>query len=207
MILTDLIQIWALKKNVSNPWDIYLTIELDERIDKQDLIGEIIRQCGALVPVYNTTDTFEFFTQQFFKREKDNIKRMIDLSEMEYNPLDNFERNENLSKKSKGKSTLDEDSTSNNSVDMKNVSKRSAFNEDLYQPDSEISDNGTNNNTETRDYTRNNEFESTDVSTVHGINGLVTRQDLIEKERKLLTFNVIKWIVNKYSMENFYQVF
>lgn len=207
MILADLVQIWALKANVSNPWDIYKSIELDERIDIEDLIAEIIRRCGSLTPVYNTTEEFEFFTQHFFKRERSNIKRMLDLSEAEYNPLENFERNENLTKKSSGKSTLDEDSTSNNTVDMTNENKQSAYNEDMYQPDSQITDKGTNHSIDTRDYTRNNEFESVDVNSVHGLNGLTSRQDLIEKERKLIAFNVIKWVVDKYCVEQFYQVF
>lgn len=207
MILADLVQIWALKANVSNPWDIYKTVTLDERIDIDDLVAEIIRRCGSLTPVYNTTDSFLFFTQQFFKRESDNIKRMLDLSEADYNPIENFERNENLRKTSKGKSILDEDSTSKHTIDMTTENKQSAYNEDVYQPDNQSSDKGNNNTVDTRDYTRNNEFESTDINIVHGINGLTTRQDLIEKERKIISFNVIRWIVDRYCVEQFYQIF
>ena len=207
MKLIDLVQIWALKNNKDNPWDIYSTVELDSRIDRDDLVAEIIQKCGGLEPVHNTTDTFVFFTEHFFKREKENITRMLDVMLKDYDPLENFSRTEELKKESISSTVLDEESKGSSTDNGRIEEKTSAYNEDLYQPSAENLSTNSNQYSDERDYTRANTFKGEDTNVIHGINGLITRQDLVEKERKLRAFNVIKWIVEKYSCEYFYQVF
>ena len=207
MNLIELAQIWALKNNRENPWEIFSTVELDSRVDREILVAEIIRTCGALEPVHNTTETFTFFTEHFFKRESDNIKRMLDLNEVEYNPIENFERVEEVNKVSTSKAKLDESGSGESNGTDTSEDKTSAYNEDLYQPYTKNESANTNKYSSKRDYTRDNDYQGTDKSNAHGINGLTTRQDLIMKERQLVTFNIIKWIVEKYCVEYFFQVF
>lgn len=99
----------------------------------------------------------------------------------------------------------------------------SAFNDSSYQPSNRTTENGsinvsgkdTHSETETNDtsesstrkYSRDNQFDSTDDNYVHGNNGLFTVQHLIEEQRKLVDFNVIDWIVNKYMKEGFLLVY
>lgn len=207
MNLIDLLEIWALKKGKSSPIEFFDEMDIDSRLDRETLVAEIMRQCGALTPLYNTTDSFEYFTKAFFKREKNVIAKMIDTTEFKYNPLENFERNENLKHNANEKTETDETNISNGTNKVNEEYKTSAYNEDLYQPNNQTSENNETNNQEIRDYDKKREFNSNDDKSASGINGLTTRQDLIIKERKVVDFNIYKWIVEKYECEYFLAVY
>lgn len=207
MNLIDLLEIWALKNRKNSPLNFYDDMEIDSRLDRETLVAEIMRQCGALTPIYNTTDSFEYFTKAFFKREKDNISKMIDTVEIKYNPLENFERKEKLKHDASEKTETDETNTSENSNNASEEYKVSAYNEDLYQPSEETTGSNKTKGKEIRDYDRSRTFESSDDKTASGINGLTTRQDLLLKERKVVNFNVYRWIVEKYQCEYFLGVY
>lgn len=105
--------------------------------------------------------------------------------------------------------------------------KTSAYNESLYQPESrrdgqssetkngstqEINSETKNgstqeNNSEERTYKKDRNFNSKDDNYVHGNNGLFTVQHLIEEQRRLVTFNVMDWIVKKYMKDGFLLVY
>lgn len=231
MNLIDLLEIWALKNQKNSPEEFFNDMDIDERLDREILVAEIMRRCGALTPIYNTTDSFEYFTKAFFKREKNSIAKLIDTTELQYNPLENFERKEKLkheavevtdtdeSSSIDETTTVDEQSSSNSSINNNEENKTSAYNESVYQPENQTTITGSTNSGETKDqetsrevtdkreYDRTRDFNSNDDNLATGINGLTTRQDLIIKERRVVSFNIYRWIVEKYECEYFLSVY
>lgn len=231
MNMIDILEIWAIKNKRNNPAEFFDDVVLDERLDRKILVAEIMRKCGALTPIYNTTDSFEYFTKAFFEREKDVIKKMIDTTMLEYNPLENFERKEKLKHEAievtdtdestsvNESTTVDEQSSSNVSVNNNEENKTSAYNESVYQPETQTTITANTNNAETKDqdttrevkdkreYDRTRDFNSNDDNVATGINGLTTRQDLIIKQRKVVKFNIYNWIVEKFECEYFLSVY
>lgn len=203
----DILEIWSLKNNGRDVLSFYDDVVLDSRIDRDSLKAEIIRKCGALTPIYNTSSSFEYFTKAFFVREKGVISRMLDTVDYDYNPLENFERNEELKHNASEVTVTDETTTSEVQRNSETENKASAYNESLYQPDTQSIDSANSKNTDVRDYGRERDFESSDINRAHGINGLTTKQDLLKKEREVAKFNVVKWIVEKYMCEYFYLVY
>lgn len=61
-------------------------------LDRDMLSIEILRQCGAREPRYNTTFAFKIFAINFFKTHADYINRTLDLMAIEYNPINTFSR-------------------------------------------------------------------------------------------------------------------
>ena len=59
-------------------------------IDREMLSMEILRQCGAMEPRYNTTKTFKLFAINFFKTNSNFIDRTLELLAIEYDALDTY---------------------------------------------------------------------------------------------------------------------
>lgn len=228
MTLLDIIETY----NYTNGKDEYdmesffADIELDSRLDKSVLIGTLIDECGALTCLYNTTGTFKYFSNLFFKRYKENIKELIDTMEFEYDPLKNvnlewtettdIEQNldteestdETRSKVNTGTVTNDDDTTETNTV--------SAMNSSNYEPDSksEVNANNTRTDNLSEAITAGTErakgedltWAETDTHTETGTKDVIY-QDLIEKQRRVIQFNIYDWIKKRYRNELFLLVY
>lgn len=228
-------EIWAIKNNSNNPMEMLKQGEFDSRINLDLLAGKIVQVCGAMSPVYNTTDSYVYFHKQFFMMWKSQISKLLDTTEYEYEPLENYRRVEDMRHTETDNRTetegitgesnsSDESSGSTNTSSDKSSTvedKTSAFNESVYQPDKQSTDSGKATGTEQRSDTssgttknktdrnktegRNNSAK--DDNTIRGLNGLFTTQQLIKQEREVAEFNVYQWIVNKYMEELFICVF
>lgn len=226
MNLVDLLEIASLKTG-NEVIDILGDISVDSRVDKEILANEIVVKCGALCPVFNTTWSFLYWHKHWFELHYREIKELCDTLEYDYIATESYSRYDDLKHNATQNNDLDEkigrsiDSDRNLNVngsdDSTTENQTSAYNESLYQPESksiygdkntrsEIEGN-TRSESENRSYERTQKFDSKDDNYVHGNNGLFTVQHLIEEQRNLVEFNVIKWIVGKYMQEGFLLVY
>lgn len=88
----DLLQIYNLTsgRDLNDIVSIFNDADIDERVDKGILAGTILDTCGAMRPIYNTSPTFKFFSDNFFARNKEAISRVLDTLEVQYNPLESI---------------------------------------------------------------------------------------------------------------------
>lgn len=212
-------QIWAIKNNQTTPMEMLKLGEFDSRIDKDLLAGKILEVCGAMTPVHNTTDSYTYFHNLFFKMWGKQITRLLDATNIEYEPLENYRRVEE--KQAQGEEIsigTDTSEYKGNDVTTKENNssaeqKTSAYNEDLYQPQAQeiITEESTNtdeseSNTK-RDSERTKDYTTKESNVIKGMNGLFTPQQLIQQEIELAQYNIYQWIVTKYMEELFICVF
>lgn len=219
MNLIDLMEIWAIKNESDEPMNMLKLESFDNRLDLDLLCGRIVEVCGAMTPIHNTTTSFVYFHKLFFKMWGTQISKLLDTMELQYVPLDNFRRDETLkhSVTENVDTTINNSSTSstgeNTKVDSTEENKVSAYNESVYQPQTESIVGGkqdVNSNTESEYKTTNDKdrtFNANDVNNMHGLNGLATSQSLLKQEREVSEYNVYQWIVQKYMEELFLCVF
>lgn len=160
--------------------------DIDERLDKDEIKMAILARCGDLLPLYTHSDMFKAFSDSFFKQRKGIISKLIDTTEFEYNPIDNYDRTEEIDRKINGKS--------NNKNNQEN--KVAAYDSEEYQNKDKVSADS-----ETID--SNNE-----VTTIHthGNIGVTTTQEMIQKERKVALFNVYQWLAIEFEQNFFIRV-
>lgn len=215
MNLISLMEIWAMKNNSDDPTGMLRQGEFDSRIDLDILVGKIVEVCGAMHPVHSTSAEYEYFHKLFFKMWKVQISKLLDTIDIEYAPLENFRKEEELSHNadegSKSDTSNKAGSSSKNKVTSNTENKTSAYNESVYQPENLETINGDEDKSSDSHYQTSNEknrkFSSKDSNYMHGLNGLFSSQNLLEQERKVSEFNVYQWIVQKYMEEMFLCVF
>lgn len=187
--LIDIIQIgnFNSERDLNNTDWLYGDIDIDERLDKDILIDTIIDQCGAMRCIYNTTPIFKRFSNNFFKKYKWNIGKLIDTLELKYDPITNknvswtettnIEQNldteegieENREKSNTG-TQVTEDSgtqiivdtgTQENEYSETQENTISAMNSSDYQPDNKKETSGENTRTDDLTSTRTDDLSKT----------------------------------------------
>ena len=228
MTLLDIIQMWNIEQgNELNDMEaLFEDIVLDERLDKETLIGVLLDECGAMESVYNTTPTFKYFSDNFFKKYQWNITKLANSLHFEYDPLKNRSLEwtettnieQNLDTDEDTSETRNKANTGTQSNDYENheTNTISAMNSNDYEPDNKSDTEGENTRTDNlnehitstvgRDKSEDLTWEETDTHNESGTNN-IPYQDLIEKERKVAQFSLYGWIAKKYAHELFLLVY
>ena len=228
MTLLDIIEIYNANKGneLDNIEALFSDIVLDARLDKGVLAGVLLDYCGAMDTMYETTATFKYFSDNFFKKYAENITKLVDSMNFEYDPLKNrnlkwtettqIEQNLDTEEGREENRTRDNTGTQGNQYSETETNTISAMNSSDYEPDNKSETSGSNTRTDnlkekinaTNDRTKNEDltWDETDTHEESGIYG-ISYQELIEKERKLAKFNIYNWIANKYAHELFLLVY
>ena len=216
MTFLDMIEMYNIQngKELNDIGSMYEDIVLDSRVDKQVLVGALLDECGAMRCLYETTATFKYFSDNFFKKYAKNIEKMWDTLEYEYDPLVNKElewvEETDITQNLDTEENRNKDNTGTQGNVYEETNTVSAMNSDNYSPDnkSNSSNTRTDNFNEQVDATKNEDltWDETDSHKEKGIVN-VAYQDLIEKERRVAEFNVYNWISKKYAKELFLLIY
>lgn len=184
MNFVDVLEIYGASHNTTLD-GFFNDIQLDARVNKEQLFLTIVERCGNMRPLFNVSDTFKVFSDNFFARYATNITKLQDTLELQYNPIENTDKFQNDSRTTTDVNASDANVTGENKV--------SAYNSNEYQPNSndQSTSKGSSSNTHTDVFT----------TRVHGNIGVTTSQQMIESERDVVQFSVIDWIANKYAYE------
>lgn len=228
MNLVDIIQVFNMNSgnDIDDMEKFYADIDIDERIDKSTLVGVLLDECGAMDVLYSTTGTFKYFSDNFFKKYKWNIGKLLDTLDLEYDPIKNknvewtettsIEQNLDTAEESGENRNRKNTGTQKNEYDEDETNTISAMNSGSYQPDNKSEKEGNNTRTDdlseditsSKDRNKNEAltWEETDKHVESGTNDIIV-QDLIEKERRVAQFSVYGWIAKKYAHELFLLVY
>lgn len=228
MTLIDLIQMYNINHDIdiNDMNSFYNDIVIDERIDKEVLVASLLDECGAMDSIYNTTATFKYFSDMFFRKYEKNISKLLDTLEGNYDPLKNknvewtettqIEQNLDTAEDTTENRSKDNTGTRGNTYSENETNTISAMNSSNYEPDNKSDTSGNNTRTDnlhegiqattgrTKDEDLN--WDETDTHTESGIENM-PYQDLIEKERKVWQFSIYNWISKKYAKELFLLVY
>lgn len=228
MTFLDMIQMWNMThgNELNDVESILDGVELDERLDRGVLAGVLLDECGAMRCIYETTATFKYFSDNFFKKYAWNIEKLLNTLDFEYDPLKNknltwtettsIEQNLDTQEEHDENKTRDNTGTQETYYGEDETNTISAMNSDNYQPDNKSEMSGNNTRTDNlsesivtdrnRSKSEDLVWDETDTHTEAGTSD-VLYQDLIKKEREVAQFSVYGWIAKKYAKELFLLVY
>ena len=168
MTFLDIIQAWNYEheNDLNDLESLFEDIVLDERVDKTTMVGVLLDECGAMESLYNTTPTFKFMSDNFFKKYQWNITKLADTLDFEYDPLKNKnvewtetttieqnldteeEHNENKTRSNTGTQTTNETGTQTNEFDGDETNTISAMNSNTYEPNNKTTTDNSNTRTD-----------------------------------------------------------
>lgn len=194
-------------------WDetLFDAMDFPKNADKQNFIDSLILSYGSCEPLYPDWDFMKNTAIPAWSRKwKNNIEKVYDLLEkLEYNPVENYDRQENwkdspniiretqLSGTDSNKQTAGQESRTKQTGADTNEQKVSAFNSSGYDPSEQDTMTYGNQTQVTTSGTNTNEFSygRKDINTekgstehsgrVHGNIGVTTTQQMMKSEMSL----------------------
>lgn len=197
--------------NLHNQLD-YLPTMLDgvtlpnDDLDVDLLKSVIVERCGLLEPLYSEPETMKQVISVWFRAHQWNIAHIIDLVKTAYNPLENYDRHEDLTRGKADTRNRTQNYSEEGSVIINQETERTvaAFNTSTYSPaDKTVTDGNTS--TETGGNTSGTEAGSENehaVNYIHGNIGVTTTQAMFQEELALLGgFNAYQFIAEMFSKD------
>ena len=177
--------------------DLFSKMNIPVGIDKDTLIDNILLRAGEFEVVYSNPFFYQNAIGVWSAKHERTFERWIDALSIEYNPVENYDRMEEWEDKSNGNSTGE--TNGNTSLNSINENKVSAFDSDLYQPDSYNSN--TSNGNDNSSKKTNSSNNSKRVGRVHGNIGVTTTQQMLQSELSLAEWNVYEHITDLFIEE------
>ena len=175
-------------------------VTLPEGMDKTLMVNQIIRQSGDLFPYYQVPPQVKTAITEWFARRKDNFAKLWQGFTAEYNPIENYDRQEDSTETPNITHTL-----SNSGQDAStNEADVQGYNGTDYVPNSRTKSSGTSstNGTDTESGTR------TYTSRIHGNIGVTTSAQMLEGELALRkSMDLYALIAAEFETDNLIQVY
>ena len=175
-------------------------VTLPEGMDKTLMVNQIIRQSGDLFPYYQVPPQVKSAITEWFARRKDNFAKLWQGFTAEYNPIENYDRQEDSTETPNITHTL-----SNSGQDAStNEADVQGYNGTDYVPNSRTKSSGTSstNGTDTESGTR------TYTSRIHGNIGVTTSAQMLEGELNLRrSLDIYALIAEEFENDNLIQVY
>ena len=175
-------------------------VVLPEGMDKTLMVNQIIRQSGDMFPYYQVPPQVKTAITEWFARRKDNFAKLWQGFTAEYNPIENYDRQEDSTETPNITHTL-----SNSGQDAStNEADVQGYNGTDYVPNSRTKSSGTSstNGTDTESGTR------TYTSRIHGNIGVTTSAQMLEGELALRkSMDIYALIATEFETDNLIQVY
>lgn len=174
--------------------DIFDGFHVPEQIDKDTLINEILLECAELELVYASLPFMQAMIDRWSMQMLPVWNRIVKAVNIEYNPLENYDRIEEWTDDDSSESESHDNSTSNsagtNSMNdnTTSTSKVSAFNDTAFVNRAQDTTENVNNSTTNTDMRSNatatavNNSNSTHSGRTHGNIGVTTSQQMLQSE-------------------------
>lgn len=180
---------------------IFDNIELYEKIDKELCLTQIFIRCGNLPTIDFSPELYKKFVEAFFKKNYNVFKNLYDSMFYEYEPLENLNRydeNQRISENSRN-TTSESHGTNSNVSGIENTI--SAMDSSDYQPDRKTDSDSTTSSDNNLSGNETENGKDTFTAHSHGTIGVITSQDMIEKQRRVVRYNFYDEVAELYERE------
>lgn len=150
-------------------------LTLPDGIDRETVVSSIIAQCAGLPTMYPNPDIFKLMLKAWTARKLPIWERLYKTTQLEYNPIENYDRIEEWEDESAGNG------------------------------DGSSRDSATAFNSERLKTAAGNEYESrtsnkaTHKGRTHGNIGVTSAQTMIMQEREISTFDIYEVITSDFA--------
>ena len=187
--------------------ELFKDIRLPEGIDKEELVNLIMIECGDLFPYYQQPTYLKMQIDNFFNRKYDGFSKMVEALNMEYNPIENYDRmeewNDGFEEHVEGTASDEtHDGSSGNST-----TQVSAMDSNDFVNDSSVSSSSRGNSSALTTNEGDRANASTHNGRVHGNIGVTTAMQMVEAELKLREYDLLERIVRLFEKDVIIQLY
>lgn len=183
--------------------EIFDNLVLPAGLDKDILVSDILTECSDFSLLYPNYDFMKMLIGVWSQKELLIWTRLHDSETIEYNPIENYDRHESISRSVSSEASGETTANSKASSTVSGVSKagRTAYDsgsiKDVAQTDNVNSDQSQGDSSESSSTSASG--VETVVNHTHGNIGVTTAQQMIEGYRDVSKFCVYDYIVQSFK--------
>lgn len=172
-------------------------------MDKNIVISDILTECSDFCLLYPNFDFMKALIGVWSQKEQTIWQRLFESENITYNPIENYDRHESISRSVSSEASGESSANSKASSTGSGVSKagRTAYDsgtiKDVAQTDNINSDQSQGDSTESSSTSASG--VETVVNHTHGNIGVTTAQQMIEGYREVSKFCVYDYIVQSFK--------
>lgn len=166
-------------------------LTLPDGMEKEVLIDAILANCGEFEPIITNFGLLKKYIGSWSVKHQHTFNKWWNAYNLEYNPINNYDRIEEVDEESHDKSVSEINGTSENKV--------SAFDSSSYQPD--------NKNDSESDSESSLDHESKHRGHLYGNIGVTTSQQMLQSEYDIVYWNIYNHIADLFADELLLQVY
>lgn len=185
-----------------NKWTpMFDDVRLPSGIDKRTLVDDIILKCGEFEVLYSEPAFLKGAIKHFFDKNYRTFDKWIKALNIEYSPLENYDRREEWTDETDESQTSSTNSTNN--IVGSGVSENlvSAYDSSAYSPHDKTSDSNTQDSKSTTGNTFKGDRDSKHTGRTHGNIGVTTSQQMLQAELDIARWNVYDHISDLFVAE------
>lgn len=182
---------------------IFDNLELPEGLDRDVVIPEIVTECADFCLLYPDYDFMKILIGVWSKKEKRVWEDLLRSETFDYNPIENYDRYEQITREVEGESTASgtNSSTSSGTRNSTITGAQTSYNDMTFANTGQTISGDTTNGTDSG--TSSNESNSNGSETVnahlHGNIGVTTAQQMIAGFREISDFCTVDFIVQSFK--------
>lgn len=174
-------------------------LQLPDGMDAEILIPEILSECSDFALLYPDGDFMQMLIGVWSTKELPIWQAMYDSTQFEYNPIENYDRHEDLTRKVTGTSSADTTSDSTTGSDEKTVTGVTAYNSGEFRDRDQVEARNDTTTKGSGNTTTESSGEEEIHNHVHGNIGVTTAQQMIAGFREISDFSPYDFIVKSFA--------
>lgn len=178
-------------------------LTVPDGVDRNAVITEIVSECSDFPLLYPDLPFMRMMIGVWATKERPIWDALQLSTELEYNPIENYDRYEDITRKTVSKTTTSSETTGEASDGSRDNATRSrtSFNSNDFQPtdNEEQSREASSSNSGSTSGETAGEGEEVVTNHMHGNIGVTTAQQMIQGYREVSDFSVIDYIRDSFQ--------
>lgn len=184
-----------------NDMSIFDFMKLPEKIDKVALENSILMDLGEYEPLWGDPLFFRNMVGVWSEKWARTFLKWSEVLDIDYNPLENYDRQEEWTEKEKATNTLIGTITGNTIDNGTNQQDVSAYNDTGFEPSNKNTINTSTDSTSTSNSTNSDTRSNKRTSRAHGNIGVTTSQQMLQSELDIARFSIYQSITDIFAQE------
>lgn len=180
---------------------IFNELVLPEGMDKQVYINNLLMETAEMEVLFSNPTTMRSVIGIWSSAHLDSWTKMWNTTKLEYNPIENYYREEEWTDNNKTNSKVQSKDVGTGKNHSTDISKAAGFDSGKLVISGQNDNDSTNESTQTGNSEGNSNEELKHTGRVHGNIGVTTSQQMIEKERRVADWNMYEYLIDKFKQQ------
>lgn len=178
---------------------LFSQLKIPTGLKNELFINRLCYETANMEVLFSSPPIFENVIGLWCDTNLERWQKLYDTTQLDYNPIENYDRNEEWEDTSTTASSVDSHDTGTGKNSAQDKQRKAAFDSGAMVD----SDSGENSSESESTQTGHSTGESSEYSThkarLHGNIGVTTTQEMIQEERRVLEFNMYSYLIQEFK--------